>query len=328
MFELIRTLFRMSVAVVIAVLMIVSQNASHAQESQAESDRVSVPQLMKNLDSNRLSTAATAARTLGVIFSPGGRGGEELEQVTQMLIERIDSAKGADLRRECARALGRMKSTAATEKMKLAMADEDIEVAMAAGEAIGRILPLDEAREYLTEQGTDADEHTLVASLHGLAPICKADDVPLLKQGLASSNWRAQQDAVRGMERAVRSGGNLTAEDYDAVANVLGNNITTLRIKPFTSCRISATMIRLQHCSARSMHRVTARSRIRLGESERTAYAHFITAIRRAQKRALPNIIRQLGDKTANVTNEAKRILTELRKERYVSQSDSVSHYS
>ena len=291
-------------------------------DESIDGDTVSVPQLMRNLDSDNPNVASSAARALGVVFSPGGRGGEELAEVTTMLIERLDSPKGASIRRECARALGRMKATAAVEKMKTAMRDEDIDVAMTAGEAIGNILPVDEARAYLVEQGTDAGEHMLVASLHGLAPIAKAQDKDFLLSGLDSPNWRAQQDAVRGLERAVHSGASLTAENYDAIAAVFGNNIVNAAnqaIHFFTHIRNEDSFAAVLKAADTRGDGTKADDTWRLrAHALRTLWHHGPAA----QKQALPTIIRQLGDHTANVTNEARRILHELREEHYVSQQD------
>ncbi len=175
-------------------------------QKPASGDAISVPQLMKNLDSDAVHVAASAARSLGFIFAPGGKGGEELPKVTTLLIERLDSPKGAELRKESAAALGRMRAASATEGLKKAMGDEDIDVAMAAGEAVGQILPVDEARAFLIGRAADGSESVLVASYHGLAPISKPEDATFLIQGLSSKNWRSQMDAVRGLQRAVGAG--------------------------------------------------------------------------------------------------------------------------
>jgi HEAT repeat protein len=215
-----------------------------------------------------------------------------------------------------------MKAKAATEKMKVAMQDEDIEVAMAAGEAIGRILPVDEARAYLIEQGTDAEEHMLVAAMHGIAPISKAEDKDFLLTGLSSKNWRAQKDAVVGLERSVRSGADLTAEQYDSVANTMLSNIVNASnqaVHFFTHIRnedsFAAVLKAAETHGDGTKSDVTWRMR-----SNALLTLHHLGVT--AQKQALPTIIRQLGDRTANVTNGARRILNDLRKEHYVSQQD------
>ncbi|MFT5522964.1 MAG: HEAT repeat protein [Pirellulaceae bacterium] len=288
----------------------------------SQRDIVSVPQLLENVNSDNVRVAASAARTLGVVFSPGGRGGDELEQVTQLLIEKLDSPLGAKLRFECARALGTMKASAATDKMKVAMKDEDIEVAMAAGEAIGRILPVDDAREYLIEQGTDAEEHMLVAALHGIAPISKAEDKDFLLAGLASENWRAQKDAIVGLERSVRAGADLTAEQYDSVAQTMLSNIVNASnqaIHFFTHIRNEDSFAAVLKAAETHGDDTKSDGTWRMRSNALQTLYHLGAT---AQKQALPTIIRQLGDRTANVTNGARRILNELRKEHYVSQQD------
>jgi len=306
-------------AAIVGVIVICSPTSA---QPAAERDVVSVPQLMKNMTSDNVRIAASAARTLGVVFSPGGRGGDELEQVTALLIEKLDSSLGASLRRECARSLGSMKATAATDKMKVAMQDEDIEVAMAAGEAIGRILPVDEARAYLIEQGTDAEEHMLVAALHGIAPISKAEDKDFLLTGLPSKNWRAQKDAIVGLERSVRSGADLTPEQYDSVANTMLSNIVNASnqaIHFFTHVRNEDSLAAV--LKAAETHGDDTKS-----DGTWRLRANALQTLHRlgptTQKQVLPTIVRQLGDRTANVTNGARRILNDLRKGRYVSQQD------
>jgi HEAT repeat protein len=278
--------------------------------------------LIENLKSEKAAVAASAARTLGVVFSPGGRGGDELDNVTTLLIERLDSPRGAKLRREAARALGRMRAKSATEKMKVAMKDNDIEVAMAAGEAIGKILPVDEARAYLVEQGTGAKDHMLVAATHGLAPISKAEDAPFLLTALKSKNWRAQQASIAGLERAVRAGADVTADDYDTVAAILGSNIANASNQAIHFF----THIRNENSLASVLKAAEARGDgTKQDESWRTRAAALRTLWHlgpTTQKKSLPVIIRQLGDRTSNVTNEATHILSELRKERYLSQAD------
>ena len=192
----------------------------------------------------------------------------------------------------------------------------------AAGEAVGRILPTDEARAYLVEQGAAGGEQMLVAALHGLAPIAKAEDTEFLLTGLNADNWRAQKDALAGLERAVRAGGRLTAADYDAAAAVLGANMlnaSNQAIHFFTHIRnedsLAAVLAATDAHGDGGEQDVTWRQRSR---ALRTLW-HLGPD---TQKKALPVIIRQLGDRTANVTNEARRILNELRKEHHVSQSD------
>jgi hypothetical protein len=67
--------FHATVAFATIVGVIVICPPTFAQPA-AERDVVSVPQLMKNMTSDNVRIAASAARTLGVVFSPGGRGGD------------------------------------------------------------------------------------------------------------------------------------------------------------------------------------------------------------------------------------------------------------
>ncbi len=314
--------YRCSVLTILLSLSVTMMSAAPVNGQQAVPDKVSIPRLMKNLESDNIKVSSSAARTLGVVLSPGGRRGDDYEAVSKLLIGRLDSPKGALLRRECARALGRMRAKASIEKMKIAMNDEDIDVAMAAGEAVGKILPVDEARAYLIEQGTDAKEHMLVASLHGLAPISKAEDTAFLLKGLESENWRAQKDAVVGLERSVRAGAELTQENYDAIAGVLGNNIlnaSNQAIHFFTHIRNEDSFAAVLKAAETHGDGGKSDTTWRLRSQALRTLWHLGPA---AQKNSLPVIIRQLGDRTVNVINEARRILNELRKEHFVSQAD------
>lgn len=296
--------------------------APGADAPAAGPDMVSVPRLLANLDSDGVQVAASAARALGVVFSPGGRRGEEKQQATEALIGKLDSPLGAELRQEAARALGRMRAESAVEKLKTAMSDEDVDVAMAAGEAIGKILPVDEARAYLVEQGTDAEEQMLVAALHGLAPISKAEDAAFLKTGLASENWRAQEDAIRGLERAVRAGAELTSEDYDAIAAVLGNNILNAAnqaVHFFTHIRNDQSFAAVVKAADTHGDGSDADETWRIRSQALRTLWHLGPT---AQKKALPVIIRNLGDRTTNVSNQARKILYQLQKERYLDRAE------
>jgi HEAT repeat protein len=285
-------------------------------------DMVSVPQLMKNLDSDTVRIASSAARSLGVIFSPGGRGGEEKGEVVGLLIERLESPRGAELRRECAVALGRIRATEATEGLKKAMNDEDVDVAMAAGEAVGQILPIDEARVFLIEQGSGESELVQVAAYHGLAPIAKPEDADFLIRGLKAKNWRTQQAAVGGLERAVRAGAQIEPPAYDAAAGVLGSEITNAAnaaVHFFTHVRNPESFRAL----------VAAADTRGDGSASDTTWRNRTYALRAvyhlgwpSNRAALPVVFRNLGDPIANVSNEAKRTLYELRKDHHVSHAD------
>jgi HEAT repeat protein len=285
-------------------------------------EAISVPQLMKNLDSDDLRVSSSAARSLGVIFAPGGKGGEELPAVTKMLIERLASPKGADLRRESAVALGKMRAASAADGLKKAMADEDVLVAMAAGEAVGQVLSVDDARGYLIKRAEEESESVKLASLHGLAPICKPEDVPVLRKGLAARNWRTQMAAVKGLQRAAQAGAKIAAEDYDGIAAVLGNEVR--------NAADAALNFFVNVHNPESFRAVLKAAETKDGNGPddgawRTR-AQSLRVVRRlgwpATRDALPVVIRNLGDRTTNVTNQAKGILAGLRKEHLMSQGE------
>ncbi|MEM7395165.1 MAG: HEAT repeat domain-containing protein, partial [Verrucomicrobiota bacterium] len=165
-----------------------------------------VPPLMRNLNSDYVRVAASAARSLGVIFSPGGRGGDELGEATTALIGTLASTKGAVLRRESAIALGKMKARTALDPLKEAIKDVDYSVAIAAANAIREILPVDEARAYLKEIAKDETESVQVAAYDAMSQIGKSDDADFFITGMDSPNWRIATSAIRGLERSVRAG--------------------------------------------------------------------------------------------------------------------------
>ena len=97
-----------SLATILAIASVMGTIAPTVSAQQAIEDNP-VPKLLENLESENVRIASSAARSLGVVFSPGGKGGDEREQATTALIEKLDSPLGADLREESARALGRMR---------------------------------------------------------------------------------------------------------------------------------------------------------------------------------------------------------------------------
>ena len=91
----------------------------------AQTDEVNpVPPLLRNLEATSPRVAASAARSLGVIFSPGGRSGDEVKQVTDALMGTL-GATSANVRRESASALGAMLSTSALGPLKETVMDAD-----------------------------------------------------------------------------------------------------------------------------------------------------------------------------------------------------------
>ncbi|MFT5130565.1 MAG: hypothetical protein ACI8W8_004196, partial [Rhodothermales bacterium] len=82
-----------------------------------------VPSLLRNLDAENAGVAAAAARSLGVVFAPGGRGGDQVAEVTHALVAALGSPKGPILRLHSARALGKMQAKAALPALKKAVTD-------------------------------------------------------------------------------------------------------------------------------------------------------------------------------------------------------------
>ncbi len=295
--------------------------AGHLPAQQPIEDNP-VPKLLENIKADDVKVASSAARSLGVIFAPGGKGGDEAEEATTALIAKLDSPLGAKLREESARALGRMRAKEALEGIKKAIDDEDVEVAVAAAEAAANILPVDDARAFLKERGTDESQNVKAAVYRALAGIAKPEDADFLIAGLPIDNWRVQQGAVEGLERSVRQGARIDAEVYDQVAGVLGAeilNASNAAVHFLTHIRndesLRATIAAVDTPATGEPDDGTWRTR---SMAMRTVY-HLGYPYNRP---ALPAVIRQLGDPTANVTNEARNLLNYLRKEHYLSQQD------
>jgi HEAT repeat protein len=259
---------------------------------------------------------------LGVIFTPGQKVRDDRDKVIDALIGKLTARQGGALRRETATALGNIQAAKAVDSLKDTLKDEDHTVSTAASNAIAKILPVDEAREYLKAQAFEASESVHVAVYDAMSKIAKPEDTDFLLDGLPSKNWRTEMNAVKGIERTVRAGARLKPESYDKIAAVFGNEITNASnaaVHFFTHVRNEESM-RAVHAAADkrgdgSKDDVSWRDRV---YALRTIYSWGFPK----NEASLPVVIRQLGDRTANVTNEARRLLNHLKKEKLISQHD------
>lgn len=281
-----------------------------------------VPRLLLSLQSDNARIAASAARSLGVVFAPSEKQRDDRADVIAKLIDKLSAREGGILRREAAVALGRIRATEAVEALKEALNDEDISVAMASGNSIAQTLPVDQAREYLKGQWENESENVRTAVIDALAGIAKPEDAQFLLQGVEVDNWRAQQGALRGLEKAVRSGAQLEPANYDKIATVFGNEITNAAnqaVHFFTHVRNEESLRAVLEAAEQHGD----------GSKEDTTWRNRTFALRTirhiswpASRDALPVVIRNLGDRTTNVTNEARTIIYTLKKEFHVSQGD------
>ncbi|MCA9268739.1 MAG: hypothetical protein KDA41_09730, partial [Planctomycetales bacterium] len=281
---------------------------------------LSVPQLLRNLDSDNAKAAASAARTLGVVFAPGGRGGEDRDLVVTKLIEHLASQKSSEIRRQCAVALGEIRAAEAAEPMKQTLQDKEIEVVLAGAEAVAKILPVDAARNYLTEVGASEVSLAKVGAYHGLATIAKPEDAPFLLTGVDSPNWQAQRAAVQGLQRAVRAGAKLDEDQYKAVAGVLGAdtvNAADAAIGFFTSTDNPGAVAALRDAADPEIHPDDWRMRTM------ALRAMYHRGWPRSRPE-LPLIVRNLGDKTANVDGEVWRMLNKWREDHHLHLSSQM----
>lgn len=292
-------------------------------QAQEEATTVDpVPRLLRNLKSDSVKAASSAARSLGVVFAPGRKPHPARDEVIDALIEKLESKLGGAVRRDSAWALGRIEAKKALDGLKVTLKDDDVDVAIASGEAVTRILPVDEARTYLKGEAVDAGDSLTAAVYTAMAKVCKAEDAEFLLEGLPSDNWRTEQAAVQGLERSARAGARLSAEDYTKIAGVLGNeirNASGAAVHFFTHVR-----------NEDSMAAVLAAADTRGdGSKEDGTWRNRSNALNviyhwgwPTSEPALPVVIRQLGDRTANVTKVARGILSRLKTDKYISHGD------
>ena len=303
--------------------LLLAQSAVSQTDAGISADTVDpVPRLMKNLESDSVRIASSAARSLGVVFAPGRTQHPARAEVIDALIAKLDSKLGGAVRRDVARALGRIRAKKSLDGLKATLRDEDVEVAIASGEAVSQILPVDEARAYLKEQAVDASQSLTAAVYSAMAKISKAEDAAFLLAGLPSRNWRTEQAAVQGLERSARAGARLQPEDYRKIADVLGNeirNASGAAVNFFRNIRnedsMSAVLTVADTQGDGSEADTTWRDR-----------SNALTVIHQwgwpTNQQALPVVIRQLGDQTVNVTNAARRILNQLKTDKLISHND------
>ncbi|MDA0840683.1 MAG: HEAT repeat domain-containing protein [Planctomycetota bacterium] len=287
-----------------------------AEETPVDFDPV--PRLMQNLNSPNDRFSVSAARSLGIIFSPGKGREADADKVIEVLSEQLASAKNWMLRRECAVALGNMKMPAAVEALKAAMNDEDVNVAIEAANGVASILPHDKTRELLIKQSQEGPSETIrIAAYNAVVPYVAAEDAPFLTKGLESDNWRIQTSSLRGLERAVRNGARLKPEDYDKIGELLGHE---------TSNVADAAMHYLSDLRNGETTRVLLTQAEARGDESKTdsTWRNRTYALRGLNRmweptirQALPVVIRQLGDSVANVSNESRQILNRFRNDEH-----------
>ncbi len=294
-----------------------------------------VPQLMRNLEADNVRVAAAAARSLGVIFQPGPKRPEGIEPVIAKLRESLKAKRGGALRRASAEALGVIRAQQAVDDLQEAIGDEDVTVAVAAAEAVAKTLPQDEARSLLKTRAQEESENVQAAAYTALANIAKPEDLEFLKAGLEIDNWRVRAGTIKGLERAVQVGGTLEPETYQKIALVLGDDM-----RPATDAAYwflvhlrNDEAVRAATQAAEFTGSVSSGSAssedLSKASSQESSWRTRMYAIRVLRqigwprvKGSLPAVIRQLGDRTSNVQNEARNLLYGFRKDNRLTYED------
>jgi len=273
-----------------------------------------VPALLENLQSDTDRIAASAARSLGVIFSPGGRGGDEFEPVASAIGEKLDS-KSSLIRRQAAVSLGTMRAKSALEALKETVKDKDYTVATAAANAIAEILPRADARAFLREIAGEPEESVQVAATDALAAIAGSEDADFFIGAMSNRNWRIATQAIRGLERSVNAGARPEPAVYDRVAGLLGSEVKNTA---------DAALHFLTHVRNDESRRATVAATNVRGDGSKSdqtwrTRTYALRVFRHTRDvRALPAVVRQLGDPTANVVNEARLILQDMKERKQI----------
>ncbi|MEM7395065.1 MAG: HEAT repeat domain-containing protein, partial [Verrucomicrobiota bacterium] len=272
-----------------------------------------VPQLLKNLDSLDEHISANAARSLGIVYKSKDTGREQLQTSVEKLIEKMNASKWTRVRIECIRSLGEIRAAGAVEPIQEILQNENMSIATAAADALSQILHVDAARALFKQAGSDATEHVRRVAYGAMVNLATQDDVDFLVAGIDSDNWRIQVDALRGLERATGAGARLSGEVYGKMASVLGNEIANV-----SDAAINA-LIRTR--SAESINTLIAAADTTdtgvTGDTSWRVRANALRAINRigfpGNERALPAVIRQMNDRTGNVTREVSKALAQIR---------------
>ena len=307
------------VAIAIAAMAAAAVGASVAQAQTEEA----VAQLVETMQGENARATATAARGLGILLDGAGDAAEA-QTAVEALIAGLDS-DDAQVREQCARALGRIMHPDGLAALPALLSDEDAEVARAAADAMGASLSPAEAKVTLMEQA-QANEAGRAAAYQTFAPLATSDDIEFLLAGVADEDWHVQMYALEGLRLAGEAGATFDEATYRQAASVL-------------SCEyLDGSQAAIDFFLAQGDEEAALAVLIEAvgymgddateGESEgswrtRTNALRTINELGwPATGEALSVAIRQLGDRTANVRSEANGVLLAVVRDGELTESD------
>lgn len=214
---------------VLAVLVFVAGHVPRAVLA-AEAAPSLVDEAIEGLKSSDAGVSANAAARLGGLLASTreNRSEDELDRAVRALSAKVNAPPGTDprswvVRRAAAEALGRIGVYACVEDLKDALSDADLEVVIAATEALGRILPPDEMRKLLHAK-LEGTGQARTAAARYLGRRADAEDLAALEGGISAEDWRTRTHCATGLARMAKQGAKLPEGTCRKLADQLGDS--------------------------------------------------------------------------------------------------------
>jgi len=282
--------------------------------------------LLKKLSSRESGKSAIAALSLGRLFASGADGqtreppGEVIEALWIKLRALSGSPKTWAVRRACARALGTIGAKATVEPLTRALEDSNLEVVIAATEALGGILAEDEMKKLVRDR-LNGVGHARSAAARYLAADPKADDLEWLVTGLYADDWRARKHCAAGIAKLVRGGAPLTEEACLKLTELLGDDTLNVinaaqdALVAAKPTQVIETLVEAAQITISTSEREDNSWRIRKGAIEslgRIGIPHI--------EEHLPVILAGLSDSDNGVSTAAQRALARIQLDEFYPQ--------
>jgi len=289
----------------------------------AEAPPSAVDKALEGLKSSDTDVSANAAARLGGLLSSTreNRAEDELDRAVRALSDKVTAPPGTDprswvARRAAADVLGRIGVYACAEDLKKALRDVNLEVVIAATEALGRILPPDEMR-HLMHDKLEGPGHAGTAAARYLGRHAEAEDLAALEGGLSAEDWRTRTHCAAGLAHVAKQGTKLPEETCRKLAEQLGDSTANAAnaakdalIASVSGPAIKAVMAAAQKRGSGDKEDVSWRTRSaavdvlgRIGI--KAAEEHLGQGV----EEWFSVVIRGLGDDVLNVSNAAKGAL-------------------